>query len=189
MNDYGKAFGTYNYHKMITDATAFYIDKAISSDRLADRKFCQCWDNVRNIIDDTACMLWQQGIVLDKKRITDIMTHNYNEKRAVYWYLNKRVEDKKHRTVKEPNKMTLTEYYYQADGTYSIRGKAVEFEDIPEIYEFGNAVVIIDTVANQVWYMSKVRRLIHTIKRRSSYIGFRLYNNIAKDKNIFYKSA
>jgi hypothetical protein len=176
MSDYGKNFGIYNYHKMITDTTA-------------NRKFCQCWDNVRNIIDETACLLAQQGIVLDKKKVTDIMAHKYNEKRAVYWYLNKRTEDKKHRTVKEPNKMTLTEYYYQADGTYSIRGKAVEFEDIPEIYEFGNAVVIIDTVAKQVWYMSKVRRLIHTIKRRSSYIGFRLYNNVAKDKNIFYKLA
>lgn len=50
MNDYGNTFGIYNYHKMITDATAFYIDKAISSDRLADRKFCQCWDNVEILL-------------------------------------------------------------------------------------------------------------------------------------------
>lgn len=176
MSDYGKAFGIYNYHKMITDTTA-------------NRKFCQCWDNVRNIIDETACLLAQQGIVLDKKKVTDIMAHKYNEKRAVYWYLNKRTEDKKHRTVKEPNKMELTEYYYRTDGTYSIHGKAVVFEDIPEIYEFGNAVVIINTVSRQVWYMPKVRRLIHTIKRRNSYVGFRLYNSVVKDKNIFYKSA
>lgn len=82
MSDYGKNFGIYNYHKMITDTTA-------------NRKFCQCWDNVRNIIDETACLLAQQGIVLDKKKVTDIMAHKYNEKRAVYWYLNKRTEDKK----------------------------------------------------------------------------------------------
>lgn len=188
-DDYRKTFGIFNYHKMIPDRVADYIDLVIQGDRLFNKRFKQCWDNVNFIIDSFICDFEKEGISLSKAQIIKIINHDYDDNRAVYWNLNKRSEDKRKRTIKSDlNKMKLTEYYHQTDNIYSIRrNSTIEFDGIPDMWEFGNCIVIIDISTKKVWYKSKERHLFYVLRRKNNYIGFLIQKNCRK--NIINKSA
>lgn len=182
-----------NYYNVIANSTAYYIDDVVNGRKTCSRK---ALDNLKKCIDysvdRTVFDLNRRGVVIDKFKILDIIFNRANENKVRYWYLNKKLDDKKHRTVKLENRMKLRYFYCKSGNRYSeIRSvKAIEFNSIPKVYQFGSCCVIIDSESRNVWYLPSNNRIMYAIRRgehNGEYIA--LLHNSTKTRNKFVEIA
>lgn len=171
----------YNYYKMLTDSTAKYIDSFIvsgTSDIIARRKFSTCWKDVNYILNSMAYSFDKQGLKLDKEKVFDILYHNYTEKRPEYWCFDFK-----------PDEYRVMNFYRKSEDAYTlIRSKNITFSELPNIYEFGNCIILTDSAGLKAEYLPAERRLFYVCRHENDYKGFCLSDN-KKSESVFKKTA